>query len=151
MVGFYLLEKKNSIELKENFLFFPCLLWNTWTRGGGAHILGIYKVNFGNFWKFIFRYLLYPHKKLASAHPDMNHLSKKLSLFLLISAFLGILQIFFVIFYQIFFSNFSPIITNKAGIFAIFSQGKVLNSRKTSCFSPVYIEIQQPFIKETNG
>ena len=50
--------------------------------GGGAggargaiapHLLGIYVVNFGNLWKFIFRYLLLPpHKKLASAHPETN-------------------------------------------------------------------------------
>ena len=50
-------------------------------QGGGAggggrgalapHVLGIYLVNFGNFWKFIFRSLLSPpHKKFASAHPD---------------------------------------------------------------------------------
>ena len=50
-------------------------------QGGGAgvqlpplpsHVLGIYLVNFGNFWKFIFRSLLSPpHKKFASAHPDL--------------------------------------------------------------------------------
>ena len=39
--------------------------------GAGGHVLGIYLVNFGNFWKFIFRSLLSPpHKKFASAHPD---------------------------------------------------------------------------------
>ena len=45
-------------------------------RGGGhlpSHVLGIYLVNFGNFWKFIFRYLLSPpHKKFASAHPGLG-------------------------------------------------------------------------------
>ena len=41
-------------------------------QGGhlSPHVLVIYLVNFGNFWKLIFRYLLSPsHKKFASAHP----------------------------------------------------------------------------------
>ena len=38
--------------------------------GTCPHVLGIYLVNFGSFWKFIFHYLLLPpHKKFASAHP----------------------------------------------------------------------------------
>ena len=56
-------------------------LFHLTKQGGGAggqgghlppHVLGIYLVNFGNFWKFIFRYLLSPpHKKFASAHPEI--------------------------------------------------------------------------------
>ena len=57
-----------------------------YVQGGGAggqgalapHVLGIYLVNFGNFWKFIFHYLLSPpHKKFASAHPGCKRVTFK--------------------------------------------------------------------------
>ena len=78
MSGWKLIVGPMQVQLNPQYFFCRnCMEFRGGGAGGGEagghlppHVLGIYLVNFGNFWKFIFRSLLSPpHKKFASAHP----------------------------------------------------------------------------------